>query len=455
MAKYDHIDFKPPQDVADAAALGLRYRDEHGRGGTEVGVARARDLSNRRNVSPSTITRMVSYFARHEVDKQGTGWADAQDPSAGYIAWLLWGGDAGQRWAGKVKGQMDAADKRENRSSARAVICADVKLGDYPVLQGDILKGVRLFAWGEVAHPMGDFEVTRAFAESIVKHWSALADESYFAPLLIEHTSDGRAHGFVYDLRIDDKGVMADFKLSPAMVAAYEAGELAYVSPSFWPEWTHPHSGETWANVLREVSFVSVPHLKNIGALHPAYSMSEGLVYLKEIPMDPQETPVEEPKQEEMAEPTLTEVLAAVMAVAERLSALEGMMMPPGEDSEVIEDGDGAGGEQEMSERVKALERQVKLAEAKAEVAQAMPSLKADELVEMAELKISAPKLYEIAKKRTQGGVQQPIGNSAQAPAPAKPKSLMEAADALAAKDKTLTYAQALDRAKALNPDLK
>ena len=38
---------------------------------------------------------MASYFARHEVDKQGQGWSPGEDgfPSAGRIAWALWGGD--------------------------------------------------------------------------------------------------------------------------------------------------------------------------------------------------------------------------------------------------------------------------------------------------------------------------------------------------------------------------
>jgi hypothetical protein len=44
------------------------------RGMTLVGLARARQLLNRQELSPQTIDRMVSYFARHEVDKQGSSW---------------------------------------------------------------------------------------------------------------------------------------------------------------------------------------------------------------------------------------------------------------------------------------------------------------------------------------------------------------------------------------------
>lgn len=108
--KYDGIDFSPPKGVAKNAERGLNLRREHDRGGTDVGVARARDLKNRKNLSPDTIERMVSYFARHEVDKKAEDFGDDQNPSAGYIAWLLWGGDEGRDWAEKVKSKMEQAD---------------------------------------------------------------------------------------------------------------------------------------------------------------------------------------------------------------------------------------------------------------------------------------------------------------------------------------------------------
>jgi hypothetical protein len=100
--------FVPPQEVRNNAKRGLELREKHGRGGTEVGVARARDLSNGKALSLDTINRMISYFARHEVDKQGEGWGK---DSAGYIAWLLWGGDAGRAWAKSVAKQNDKKEK--------------------------------------------------------------------------------------------------------------------------------------------------------------------------------------------------------------------------------------------------------------------------------------------------------------------------------------------------------
>lgn len=91
------------------ARRGLAWREEHGRGGTAVGVARARDISNGKSLSADTIGRMVSFFARHEVDKQGKGWSEGEDgyPSNGRIAWALWGGDAGRSWANKIYDQIE------------------------------------------------------------------------------------------------------------------------------------------------------------------------------------------------------------------------------------------------------------------------------------------------------------------------------------------------------------
>ena len=111
-AKYDHINFTPPAGVRAEANKGLAWRREFGRGGTAVGIARARDLSNGTTISPSTAKRMKAYFDRHEVDKQGAGWSPGSKgfPSNGRIAWALWGSDAGWSWAKKLVRQMEAAD---------------------------------------------------------------------------------------------------------------------------------------------------------------------------------------------------------------------------------------------------------------------------------------------------------------------------------------------------------
>jgi HK97 family phage portal protein len=99
----------PPEGARNEAQKGLDWRKEYGRGGTEVGIARARDIARGANLSNDTIGRMVSYFARHEVDKEAEGFRPGEKgyPSNGRIAWALWGGDAGKSWADKRWAQIN------------------------------------------------------------------------------------------------------------------------------------------------------------------------------------------------------------------------------------------------------------------------------------------------------------------------------------------------------------
>jgi hypothetical protein len=97
----DDHHFKPTLRMAANAKHGLELRKKFGRGGTSVGVRRAHQLADRDAVSSQDVVAIASYFARHAVDKDAasTEWGDAKDPSAGYIAWLLWGGEEGKIWA--------------------------------------------------------------------------------------------------------------------------------------------------------------------------------------------------------------------------------------------------------------------------------------------------------------------------------------------------------------------
>jgi len=115
-SKYSSLDFTPPKGAQEEARKGLDWRREFNRGGTEVGVARARDLSNGKSLSPETVRRMKAYFDRHEVDKKGQGWSASQDgyPSAGRIAWALWGGDPGRAWATSLVSRMNAIDNKRS-----------------------------------------------------------------------------------------------------------------------------------------------------------------------------------------------------------------------------------------------------------------------------------------------------------------------------------------------------
>jgi len=119
------IDTVPTDAMATEAQRGLNWRREFKRGGTSIGVARANQLVDKENLSPDTVKRMYSYFSRHEVDKQGKGFKKGSEgyPSAGRIAWALWGGDAGFGWSRKVRNQI------ENELDGKAE-AGSLKVGD-------------------------------------------------------------------------------------------------------------------------------------------------------------------------------------------------------------------------------------------------------------------------------------------------------------------------------------
>lgn len=109
------VDLTPPPEVASTAEKGLELRRKYKRGGTNVGVARARDLKGRKSLSPQTIKRMVNFFDRQEVHKQDENFGNEDDPSPEYVGWLLWGGDAGREWAERKKAELvDSATKPKN-----------------------------------------------------------------------------------------------------------------------------------------------------------------------------------------------------------------------------------------------------------------------------------------------------------------------------------------------------
>lgn len=105
----NRIDLCPPKSAQKAAIKALevrRTKPPSQRGMTPVGLARARDLSVRKNLSPNTVRRMKSYFDRHEIDKKGSTW---KEYGRGRQAHLGWGGDGGRAWANRKVQQLDNA----------------------------------------------------------------------------------------------------------------------------------------------------------------------------------------------------------------------------------------------------------------------------------------------------------------------------------------------------------
>jgi len=150
----------PTDAMASNAERGLRLRREFGRGGTAVGVARARDISNKKNLSDDTVLRMHSFFSRHEVDKQGQGFNAGEPgyPSNGLIAWLLWGGDSGKTWA---------ESKRNAIMREREKFSTSDDLEKAPAPPKDRISGSSKNPEGSASGSRGGIEFTESIKNSL------------------------------------------------------------------------------------------------------------------------------------------------------------------------------------------------------------------------------------------------------------------------------------------------
>jgi len=220
--KYAHIDFTPPKGAQDAARRALEVRaekPESQRGMTPVVIARARDLQNGVELSPETVRRMLAYFTRHEVDKQGSTWGEQ---GKGWQAWQGWGGDPGFAWARKVVNQMNAADEKKLSERAYALSEAEeVELDGLTVVVEDGQELGRPFVTlraGTVASRMSGetiAEVTPELLAEMVRVFQARRESD---PVIIDwnHQSSpnvgastpetGGALGEIVDLRLSEDG---------------------------------------------------------------------------------------------------------------------------------------------------------------------------------------------------------------------------------------------------------
>lgn len=115
--------YVPTNAMAENARRALDVREKKPaseRGMTSIGIARARDLINKRPLSEDTVRRMKAYFDRHEVDKQGETWGEQ---GKGWQAWNGWGGDEGQAWANAI---VERLNKAESNGSGRGFAIAEI-----------------------------------------------------------------------------------------------------------------------------------------------------------------------------------------------------------------------------------------------------------------------------------------------------------------------------------------
>jgi HK97 family phage prohead protease len=218
----------PTDAMATEAQRGLDWREEYGRGGTEVGVARARDIINKRDLSDDTIGRMVSYFARHEVDKEGEGFSPGEDgyPSAGRIAWALWGGDPGKAWADREWAKIQEGKAMTLRHHAAQLSVKSMGEG------GEFSGYASVFG---VKDSYQDIVMPGAFVKSLAQH----AERGTSPALLWQHNSQ-EPIGVWTRMEEDKKGLYVEGRLlvddDPLARRAYahiKAGSVSGLSIGF------------------------------------------------------------------------------------------------------------------------------------------------------------------------------------------------------------------------------
>ena len=246
--KYSHIDFTPPQGARDAAERALEVRadkPESQRGMTPVGIARARDLKAGKQLSPETVKRMLAYFTRHEVDKQGSTW---DDQGKGWQAWHGWGGDAGYAWARKVVKQMDTADNKAQSLRAYGEAIQLSEAPSYDVPDGlTIGRPFKTLSLGQVSSRMSGEAIGKEIDVDMLREMMRVYSERKSAdPVIIDwqHATSpfnggppappesGNALGLIVDLELREDGLYA--------VPAYNERGLKVVSEAGGVLWSSP-----------------------------------------------------------------------------------------------------------------------------------------------------------------------------------------------------------------------
>lgn len=95
--------YTPTATMAAAARSGLKMRMEStasNRGGTAVGLARARQFSNRTPVSLDIVRRTYSFLSRART------YYKPGENTPGTQAYLLWGGPSALIWAKNILDQI-------------------------------------------------------------------------------------------------------------------------------------------------------------------------------------------------------------------------------------------------------------------------------------------------------------------------------------------------------------
>jgi hypothetical protein len=205
--------YTPTEGMKEEAKRALEWiaDGKAGSGFTAVGRKRANDIAAGRDLSADTVKRMYSFFARHEVDKNATGFNAGEDgfPSAGRVAWSAWGGDAGYSWSSKIRNQLQDGEKMASAKNT-TVYSAILKMDEQP-------DGT-LMVYGKATDPTIDSDeqiCDPAWLKTAMPEWFKWGNVreqhgSTAAGVATEYKADGNNH--MIGVHVVDAGSVAKVK---------------------------------------------------------------------------------------------------------------------------------------------------------------------------------------------------------------------------------------------------
>ena len=267
----------PNDAMRREAERGLEWRREFGRGGTAVGIARARDISNGRDLPIETVRRMKAYFDRHEIDKEAEGFRPGEDgyPSNGRIAWALWSGNPGYSWARRIV----AAENDDDRAEVAEAEMREIRTLSEPVeIRADDDGEVRVAGYAAVFNE--ETSIGGAFIERIAPGaFAAAIERGDDVVFLVNHAGLplARTRSGTLSLSEDERGLYMETVLDGtdpdvrALVPKMKRGDLDKMSFAFislrqsWDQ-----SGEMPKRTIEDVSLHDVSIVTT-----PAYEGTE------------------------------------------------------------------------------------------------------------------------------------------------------------------------------------
>ena len=104
-----------PAAAKKNAQMAIDWKEKYGRdevpAGTPVGWARAHQLAKGEKISADTVKRMSAFNRHRKNSKIAPEYKDTPWKDNGYVAWLIWGGDAGVDWAMNKSKEIDNVEE--------------------------------------------------------------------------------------------------------------------------------------------------------------------------------------------------------------------------------------------------------------------------------------------------------------------------------------------------------